>query len=193
MQNSISNFYLTNDQIAPSRKISGAEIQRNKSIQKRYIDDVRTRKTSVENQGLNRGRGRKVSYNKAPFHSNNNGRRAINAVAPTQQDERVRRRELHGEVFQILVTLLMQDGPFLVLRLYLIVQYNVVSEMHIFFTCKNAIVSILLVYRLCILTCRGEDKETDLYKEEAAAKLHNVQMAIMATHIEEETHNIRVQ
>ena len=123
----------------------------------------------------------------------NDGRRAINAAASAQQDERVRRRELHGEVFQILVTLLMQDGPFLVLRLYLIVQYSVVSEMHIFFTCKNAIVSILLVYRLCILTCRGEDTETDLFKEEAAAKLHNVQMAIMATHIGEQTHNIRVQ
>lgn len=154
---------------------------------------MRTRKTSVENQGQNRGRGRKVSNNKAHLNSNNNGRRVINAAASAQQDERVRRRELHGEVFQILVTLLMQDGPFLVLRLYLIVQYNVVSEMHIFFTCKNAIVSILLVYRLCILTCRGEDMETDLYKEEATAKLHNVQMAILATHIEEETHNIRVQ
>ena len=154
---------------------------------------MRTRKISVENQGQNRGRGRKVTYNKAPLHSNNNGQRVINAAASAQQDERVRRRELHGEVFQILVTLLMQDGPFLVLRLYLIVQYNVVSEMHIFFTCKNAIVSILLVYRLCILTCRGEDMETDLYKEEATAKLHNVQMAILATHIEEETHNIRVQ
>lgn len=88
----------------------------------------------------------------------------------------------------------MQDGPFLVLRLYLIVQLNVTSEMHIFFTCKNAIVSILLVYRLCILTCRGEDKETDSYHEEAAAKLHNVQLAIMATHLmQEQRHNIRVQ
>ena len=174
------------------RKIPGTDIQRVRNVQKRYIEDVRTLKTSNEN-GQNRGRGRKVTYNRAPLQSTNNNRRAINAASSAQKDERVRRRELHGEVFQIMVTLFMQDGPFLVLRLYLIFQYNVVSEMHIFFTCKNAIVAILLVYRLCILTCRGEDKETDLYREEAAAKLHNVQMAIMATHIKEETHNIRVQ
>jgi len=103
----------------------------------------------------------------------------------SKADEKVRRRALHGEVFQILVTIIMQDGPFLILRLYLIVQFNVTSEMHIFFTCKNAIVSILLVYRLCILTCRGEDEETNWHREEAASKLKNVQLAILSTHIED--------
>eukprot|EP00111_Clytia_hemisphaerica_P017541 TCONS_00051929-protein len=177
------------NQIAPTRKISGTEIHRDKHVQKKYIEDVRTRKVSVENRE-HRGRGRKISTTKSPTESKH---KAINSESSVQMNERTRRRELHGEVFQILVTLMMQDGPFLVLRLYLIIQYNVVSEMHIFFTCKNAIVSVLLVYRLLILTCRGEDIETDLYREEAAAKLHNVQLAIMATHIEEETHNIRVQ
>ena len=93
----------------------------------------------------------------------------------------MRRRELHGEVFQILVTLLMQDGPFLVLRLYLIIQFSISSEMHIFFTCKNAIVSILLVYRLLILTCREEEDDGIYQREAAATKLHNVQLAILGT------------
>ena len=72
----------------------------------------------------------------------------------------------------------MQDGPFLILRLYLIVRLDVTSEMHIFFTCKNAIVSLLLIYRLLILSCHGKDEEQDFGREEAAHKLHNIQMAM---------------
>lgn len=164
----------------------GHEEKKEIDIKTKYIEEIRTRKSSNEIKG-GRGRGRKG-------YSNMKQSKIINARSSQQLDEKVRRRALHGEVFQILVTLLMQDGPFLILRLYLIIQYNVTSEMHIFFTCKNAIVSILLVYRLCILTCRGEDVETNWYKEEAAAKLHNVQLAIMAVHMEEEQVNkIRVQ
>ena len=92
-------------------------------------------------------------------------------------------RSLHGELFQIMVTLLMQDGPFLVMRLYLMVKFGLSSEMHILFTCKNAMVCTLLVYRLCILTCKGEDKEDTLHKEEAANKLHNVQLAVLSAQI----------
>ena len=107
----------------------------------------------------------------------------INEAQRYREEEKMRRRELHGEVFQILVTLLMQDGPFLILRLYLIIQFSISSEMHIFFTCKNAIVSVLLVYRLLILTCKEEKNDNeDLYEREAAAtKLQNVQLAIMGT------------
>ncbi|XP_057304220.1 transmembrane protein 26-like [Hydractinia symbiolongicarpus] len=174
------------NRIAPSQKLYGREEKKEIDIKTKYIEEIRTRKSSNEIKG-GRGRGRKG-------YSNMKESKIINASSSQQLDEKVRRRALHGEVFQILVTLLMQDGPFLILRLYLIIQYNVTSEMHIFFTCKNAIVSILLVYRLCILTCRGEDVETNWYKEEAAAKLHNVQLAIMAVHMEEEQVNkIRVQ
>lgn len=174
------------NRIAPSQKLPGREEKKEIDIKTKYIEEIRTRKSSNEIKG-GRGRGRKG-------YSNMKQSKIINARSSQQLDEKVRRRALHGEVFQILVTLLMQDGPFLILRLYLIIQYNVTSEMHIFFTCKNAIVSILLVYRLCILTCRGEDVETNWYKEEAAAKLHNVQLAIMAVHMEEEQVNkIRVQ
>ena len=92
-------------------------------------------------------------------------------------------RNLHGELFQILVTLLMQDGPFLILRLVLLVEFSVSTEMHILFLAKNAMVCTLLVYRLCILTCRADDAEEQLQKEEAASKLHNVQLAVMAGNI----------
>ena len=59
---------------------------------------------------------------------------------------------VHPEYPQLLVTLLMQDGPFLVLRLVLSVQFDVSTELHLFFLCKNALVCILLLQRLVILT-----------------------------------------
>ena len=64
----------------------------------------------------------------------------------------------HEEFFQILVTLLMQDGPFFLLRLALCVNYAVVNELHIFFLLKNALVISLLLYRLCILSCHCKGK-----------------------------------
>lgn len=130
-----------------------------------------------------RGRGRKKTVAKET--------KFINEIQASL-DESVRRRALHGEVFQILVTLLMQDGPFLILRLYLIVIFDIASEMHIFFTCKNAIVVILLVYRFCILTCRGHDVVSDWYREDAATRLSNVQMAVYSTELTE-TATIRVK
>lgn len=147
-----------------------------------YIDEIKTHRKS---RGINRGRGRKLTEGGTIIHEPV----AINADSSILSDKAIHRRALHGEVFQILVTLVMQDGPFLILRLYLIVEFNVVSEMHIFFTCKNAIVSILLVYRLCILTCRGEDHEDDFYHEDATWRLNNVQLAVLSSFIESEQTN----
>lgn len=62
----------------------------------------------------------------------------------------------HPEFFVIFVTLLMQDGPFLILRISLCVIYKVTAELHIFFLCKNGIVCILLIYRLLILGSQQE-------------------------------------
>ncbi|XP_074650433.1 transmembrane protein 26-like [Tubulanus polymorphus] len=51
------------------------------------------------------------------------------------------------EIWAIATTVLMQDLPFLVLRLLLIVKFKVLSYMNIFFTCKNTLVVLLQVYR----------------------------------------------
>lgn len=50
---------------------------------------------------------------------------------------------------------LFQDGPFLTLRLLLLVKYNVKSYMHIFFTVKNSLVLLLMFYRLFVLFDAG--------------------------------------
>ena len=57
----------------------------------------------------------------------------------------------HQEFPQMSVQMLMQDGPFLLLRLSLCIKYNIINELHIFFLCKNALICILLLYRLVYL------------------------------------------
>ncbi|KAK6170128.1 hypothetical protein SNE40_018597 [Patella caerulea] len=54
------------------------------------------------------------------------------------------------EVLATVVSLFMQDGPFLVMRLYTIVEFNLVNYSLIFFTTKNVLVILLLLYRLFV-------------------------------------------
>jgi hypothetical protein len=50
-----------------------------------------------------------------------------------------------------MISMMLQDAPFLILRLLLIFRYNVVSYTNIFFTAKNSLVLVLQVYRLLVL------------------------------------------
>ncbi|XP_059083788.1 transmembrane protein 26-like isoform X2 [Tigriopus californicus] len=60
-------------------------------------------------------------------------------------------RMIHMDMIAIASALLLQDLPFLCLRLTLIFRYKVISHMNIFFTCKNSLVMLLQMYRFCIL------------------------------------------
>ncbi|XP_033104894.1 uncharacterized protein LOC117107352 isoform X2 [Anneissia japonica] len=60
------------------------------------------------------------------------------------------------EVWAIMVTVIMQDGPFLSMRVYLITQFHTMSQNMIFFTAKNALVLVLQFYRLIVLFCQKE-------------------------------------
>lgn len=86
------------------------------------------------------------------------------------------------ELLGILMSLFMQDGPFLTFRLFIIAQYQAYEYMVIFLTAKNALVLALQVYRLCVLHCTCYDhKENDFSPEneiDANSRLKNVQVAI---------------
>ncbi|XP_050412256.1 transmembrane protein 26 [Patella vulgata] len=56
-----------------------------------------------------------------------------------------------ADVYGIIISILLQDAPFLVLRMLLIFKYNVLSYTNMFFTSKNTIVITLLVYRLVVV------------------------------------------
>lgn len=107
-------------------------------------------------------------------------RKGFKAFKDVFSESGKRQFDLHGDIYGILTGMFMMDGPFLLFRLYCTVEYSVDSEMHIFYTVKNAISLALLVYRLCILTCKGEDSEEDVFEKDEN-KLRNVQIAIVGT------------
>lgn len=52
------------------------------------------------------------------------------------------------DVWGIVLNVLLQDAPFLAFRLLIIIKYNNINYMNIFFTCKNSLVIALQFYRL---------------------------------------------
>lgn len=122
----------------------------------------------------------KAKSDKTRDSSNAKERKGFKAVREVFSESEKRQFELHGDIYGILTGIFMMDGPFFVFRLYCMVQYSVDSEMHIFYTVKNAISLALLVYRLCILTCKGEDEEDDVFEKDED-KLRNVQVAVVGT------------
>ncbi|XP_034393420.1 transmembrane protein 26 [Cyclopterus lumpus] len=58
-----------------------------------------------------------------------------------------------SEVWSLLLTVGLQDGPFLVYRLYLMVREQVLNQLMIFFTCKNILIVLLELYRIFVVQC----------------------------------------
>lgn len=89
-------------------------------------------------------------------------RRDQSGVLPRAQQGK---RDTNGgccaaDVHGILISILLQDLPFLCLRLLLIFKYHVLSYTNMFFTSKNTLVIILLLYRLIVVYIErhtGED------------------------------------
>ena len=103
--------------------------------------------------------------------------------------EETTKSRITTELVAILMSLFMQDGPFLTFRLFIIAQYEAYEYMVIFLTAKNALVLALQVYRLCVLHCTCYDhKENDFSPEneiDANSRLKNVQVAVTHENKEE--------
>ncbi|KAM6930107.1 transmembrane protein 26 [Lycodopsis pacificus] len=67
-----------------------------------------------------------------------------------------------SEVWSLLLTVGVQDGPFLLYRLYLMVQKRVLNQLMIFFTCKNILVVLLELYRIFVVQCEQRVGESGL-------------------------------
>ncbi|KAG9341807.1 hypothetical protein JZ751_018529 [Albula glossodonta] len=59
------------------------------------------------------------------------------------------------DIWVIMESLLIQDGPFLIVRIMVIIHYRIFHQMLFFFAFKNLLVVILNVYRLIVI-CRGD-------------------------------------
>ncbi|MBN3304386.1 TMM26 protein, partial [Amia calva] len=59
-----------------------------------------------------------------------------------------------SEIWCIVESILIHDGPFLVVRLVVMIVYKVINQMLVFFTIKNLLVVSLQIYRLYVLVHR---------------------------------------
>ncbi|XP_069804126.1 transmembrane protein 26-like [Dendropsophus ebraccatus] len=63
-----------------------------------------------------------------------------------------------SEVWSVMITVFMQDGPFLIYRLYLVTREGVFSDSMTFFICKNILAVIIQVYRVVVFLCKENRK-----------------------------------
>ncbi|KAH3708112.1 transmembrane protein 26-like [Dreissena polymorpha] len=54
-------------------------------------------------------------------------------------------------IAEVVLTFLFQDGPFLAVRLFIIINFNTISHSLVFFVIKNVVTIMLLIYRLAVL------------------------------------------
>ena len=64
------------------------------------------------------------------------------------------------EIYGILISIVLQDLPFLVVRMLLIFRHKIVSYTNMFFTSKNSLVILLLVYRLCVVQLKSKSPKS---------------------------------
>lgn len=56
-----------------------------------------------------------------------------------------------ADLWNIGISVFIQDGPFLVVRLILMTYFKVINQMLVFFAAKNFLVVVLQLYRLVVL------------------------------------------
>ncbi|CAF3437890.1 unnamed protein product [Rotaria sp. Silwood1] len=70
------------------------------------------------------------------------------------------------ELWALSTTILLQDGPFLCLRLGLIIHYKIISQSNIFFTTKNFLVVLLQLYRVCVIIIEQKKRQQVTHSNE---------------------------
>ncbi|KAF7412407.1 hypothetical protein HZH66_001303 [Vespula vulgaris] len=94
------------------------------------------------------------------------------------------------DIWGIALNMILQDGPFLAFRLILIIHYQIVSYMNIFFTCKNTLVILLQLYRLYVVHSESNSKR----KKEKYEKYEVPNISIISrTDMSKETRSRRSQ
>ena len=90
----------------------------------------------------------------------------------------------YTELVSLLIPMLMQDGPFLVIRLIVIAYYKVYHDTLYFLTVKNALVVMLQVYRIFVLYYKPPEEDIDEFfpDSDPSHRLCNVQTAITSVH-----------
>jgi hypothetical protein len=98
-------------------------------------------------------------------HNNNNN--------PSPRIKSTCQKLLSSELPSIFITILMQDLPFLIIRIIAVIHFKVQSYTTIFFTCKNFIILFLQFYRLWSICIEhiDQDEQIDFDKHSTTHQL----------------------
>ena len=66
---------------------------------------------------------------------------------------------LSTEIWSLMVSIALMDGPFLGVRLYALFRYRILSYGILFFSFKNLLMISLLIYRMRVVCCAENDDE----------------------------------
>ncbi|XP_072032674.1 transmembrane protein 26-like isoform X2 [Amphiura filiformis] len=75
------------------------------------------------------------------------------------------------EIWALLVSVIMQDGPYLVIRLYIMFTFKTFAQTTIFFTCKNGILFLLQMYRMYVVIAHRHDNDEEENGDDKAIPL----------------------
>ncbi|CAG5122373.1 unnamed protein product [Candidula unifasciata] len=79
-------------------------------------------------------------------------------VVVIESDTDKQRERVRHECFAIFLTMAMQDLPFAIMRLYTIIKFSYINYSLIFFTSKNLIIIMLLLYKV-IAVCKNQYRQ----------------------------------
>ncbi|CAH1803075.1 unnamed protein product [Owenia fusiformis] len=137
-------------------------------------------------------------------HSNNIDNVKSNTVKPSNADgigeqtndnadieaqNNAKKTPCNVEILAILTNVFMQEIPFMVCRLYVLVYHNLINYTIIFFTIKNILVNILQFYRLVVIIsvhCESNDTDANdddlITDEESDGEFKNAHVNTQPTH-----------
>ena len=78
---------------------------------------------------------------------------------------------IQTEMWAIFVSVLMQDGPYAIVRLISIIGYGIVTYTNYFFTGKNVFVLILQIYRIVAIYKETQAQKLEAREQKKAMKL----------------------
>lgn len=89
-----------------------------------------------------------------------NRRRELYSLKNEEAENLMRKFEIQGDRFGILAAMFMQDGPFLILRVYLIIKYDFFMDAtFLFYIGKNIVSLLLMLYRLYVIHFIDNDEK----------------------------------
>lgn len=107
----------------------------------------------------------------------------MNSLESVGSDDDKPKHRVTMDLIGTTMALVLQDGPFLTFRLYVISKYSAFQYMIVFLTAKNALLLVLQVYKITVQHCVCHDhKDNDFSPEnhvDATSRLNNVQIAVI--------------